>query len=370
MTGKTFADFIKEGNSVGDAFQNIAQYSEATGISLTELTGSSEASLAILGALSESGESYRKALVNIQKEQMKSSDVAKEANANSAKTWGDLAVKITNVFLTPGGVFSLINSGIVSLLGDLIDVFALVTNIITKITDGIAWASKAVLDLTKDGVDFVFGREKKVPDNNDSEVENAKKLAEEKRKTAEESAKALNAIKQKELEKTTIFKQTQLQSEIDFQKEYNSLKEKEIVTSAELNQKKVDFEAEQKQKSLDFDKEVIADKMKYYSTKEGFEKQKIELNNQLKAIELEEQKINTELIVAEQIVKNEKLKALSDLETDRLKKEAEAKRIIEAENRLKEKEARELEIVDYQNHQIAVINTKKQFDSLQVQREV
>ncbi|MGL6098206.1 MAG: hypothetical protein ACRC0G_01140, partial [Fusobacteriaceae bacterium] len=46
------------------------------------------------------------------------------------------------------------------------------------------------------------------------------------------------------------------------------------------------------------------------------------------------------------------------------------KRIIEAENRLKEKEARELEIVDYQNHQIAVINTKKQFDSLQVQREV
>lgn len=122
LTGKSFKQLMKEGYSVSKVIKLLSEESEKGGKSIDELYSSAEAKNASISLAKKGVEDFTKAIEGIGDSAGESAKAQAIAVDNMVDSWSKLAVQITNKFVAEGGVFSELNSYLITFVKNTVDI--------------------------------------------------------------------------------------------------------------------------------------------------------------------------------------------------------------------------------------------------------
>ncbi|MGL5716812.1 MAG: phage tail tape measure protein, partial [Paraclostridium sp.] len=122
LTGKSFKQLMKEGYSVSKVIKLLSEESEKGGKSIDGLYSSAEAKNASISLAKKGVEDFTKAIDGIGDSAGESAKAQAIAVDNMVDSWSKLAVQITNKFVSEGGVFSGLNSHLITFVKNTVDI--------------------------------------------------------------------------------------------------------------------------------------------------------------------------------------------------------------------------------------------------------
>lgn len=123
LTGESFRDFIARGGDVATAINVLDKGATEAGVPITQLFSSVEAGAGVTILASESVEKFTEKVDGIKKSSGEAEKANKIATDNMEVSWGRLGNKISTLFLDDGGLFPLLNKGLIAFANSTVDIF-------------------------------------------------------------------------------------------------------------------------------------------------------------------------------------------------------------------------------------------------------